>query len=75
MPLSGSTALPAPHQDSVVTRDALRQLGVVAHLSGENGFTFGLLHGLERSRGEAAQRRYDPALRGASKKRVRRWTT
>jgi hypothetical protein len=51
----------------------LRELGVVAHLSGENGFTFGLLHGLERAHGEAAQRGYDPALSAASKKKVRRW--
>ncbi len=62
------------HQDSVVTRDALRQLGVAAHLSGENGFTFGLLHEHERTLGDAAQREYEPALRAASKKSVRRWT-
>lgn len=62
------------HQDSLVSRDALRRLGVSAHLSGENGFTFGLLHGLERARGEAAQHEYEPALRAASTKRVRRWT-
>lgn len=62
------------HQDSVMSGQVLRELGVVAHLSGENGFTFGLLHGLERSRGEAAQCGYRPALRAASKKSVRRWT-
>lgn len=33
------------HQDSVDARATLRQLGVTAHLSGENGFSFGLLHG------------------------------
>lgn len=62
------------HQDSVVARDALRRLGVAAHLAGENGFTFGMMHALERARGEAARREYEPALRAASRKRVRKWT-
>ena len=61
------------HQDSVVARQVLREIGVAAHQAGENAFTFGLLYGLERSRGEAAQRAYPPALRAASKKSVRRW--
>ncbi len=32
------------HQDSVVTRRLLRQLGIQAYLAGENGFSFGLLY-------------------------------
>jgi len=40
------------HQDSVSARPVLRELGVIAHLSGENGFTFGLLHGLEAQRSD-----------------------
>lgn len=63
------------HQDSVVARDALRRLGATAHLAGENGFTFGLMHELERARGEAARLEYEPALRAAARKRVRKWTT
>jgi CHAD domain-containing protein len=43
------------HQDSVVSRIELRTLGVRTHLSGENGFTFGLLHGLERCDAERAR--------------------
>jgi CHAD domain-containing protein len=62
------------HQDSVVSRTVLRALGVTAHLAGENGFSFGLLYGIEQCRGEAAQRAYQSALRRASTKRVRRWT-
>lgn len=50
------------HQDSAATRDLLRELGVQAHLAGENGFTFGRLHGLEQCRGERAAERYDGAL-------------
>ena len=41
------------HQDSVVAEGMLRELGVLAGTSGENGFTWGLLHAREH---EAAQR-------------------
>ncbi|MDQ4038007.1 MAG: CYTH and CHAD domain-containing protein [Actinomycetota bacterium] len=34
-------------QDSAASREVLRDLGVQAHLAGENGFAFGLLHGAE----------------------------
>jgi CHAD domain-containing protein len=37
------------HQDSVVARPVIRDLGMAAHLAGENGFTFGLLHAREES--------------------------
>jgi CHAD domain-containing protein len=47
------------HQDTVVTRPMLRDLGVRAHLAGENGFTFGLLHGREQANAAEAQRRFD----------------
>jgi CHAD domain-containing protein len=63
------------HQDSVVTRGVLRELAVAAHGAGENGFTFGLMYGDERSRGDAAKRGYEPVLRAAASKRVRKWTT
>ena len=33
------------HQDAIVAVPVLRELGVAAHLNGENGFTFGLLLG------------------------------
>ena len=45
--IKGVQTLLGEHQDSVVARPALRELGVQAHLDGENGFTYGLLHGLE----------------------------
>jgi CHAD domain-containing protein len=34
-------------QDTVVSRSTLRDVGIRAHLAGENGFTFGRLHALE----------------------------
>jgi len=37
------------HQDSVVARQLLRRLGAESHGLGENGFTFGRLHGLEQA--------------------------
>ncbi|MBL0780350.1 CHAD domain-containing protein, partial [Streptomyces albidoflavus] len=44
------------HQDSVVAREALRQLAVEAHGAGESAFTWGLLYGREQARAEAAER-------------------
>jgi CHAD domain-containing protein len=32
------------HQDTVVTRQLVRQLGMSAHLAGENSYSYGLLH-------------------------------
>lgn len=37
------------HQDSVVAEGLLRELGVLASTSGENGFTWGLLHAREQA--------------------------
>ena len=32
------------HQDAVITSETARQLGISAHLAGENAFSYGLLH-------------------------------
>lgn len=37
------------HQDSVVARDALRNLAIQAHAAGESAFTWGLLYGQEEA--------------------------
>jgi CHAD domain-containing protein len=42
------------HQDSVVAREALRNLAIQAHAAGESAFTWGLLYGREEA--QAAQR-------------------
>ena len=60
-------------QDAVTARETLRQLGVAAHLSGENGFTFGLLHAEEAHRAASARDVAAVALERASAKRVRAW--
>ncbi|MET9892101.1 CYTH and CHAD domain-containing protein [Streptomyces sp. NPDC006465] len=43
------------HQDSVMTRDALRELAALAHAAGESSFTYGVLYGREEQRAAAAE--------------------
>jgi hypothetical protein len=57
----------------VAAQALLLELVVTAHLSGENGFTFGLLYARELTRADNARRAYRPALRKASTTRTRRW--
>jgi CHAD domain-containing protein len=61
------------HQDGVVTREALRELGAGSTRSGENGFTFGRLHGLEQARAEAAAARWPQVRKRAARASLRRW--
>ncbi|WP_406149136.1 CHAD domain-containing protein [Streptomyces sp. NBC_01012] len=49
------------HQDSVLTRDALRTLAVQAHGAGESAFTWGLLYGHEEA-GAAVRERELPEV-------------
>ena len=44
------------HQDSVVAREALRELAIQAHAAGESTFTLGLLHGREEARAADRER-------------------
>lgn len=46
------------YQDSVVARPVIRDLGMAAHLAGENGFTYGLLHAHEQQVAAAAIRQF-----------------
>jgi CHAD domain-containing protein len=61
-------------QDTVVTRDFCRRLGIAAATAGENAFTYGLLHGLEEARAARARAAFAelephlvPTLRAASR--------
>ncbi|GAA3459311.1 CYTH and CHAD domain-containing protein [Saccharothrix longispora] len=58
------------HQDSVVARPVLRELGAKAHLDGENGFTFGLLHGLEDGLARRVEDRFAVVWRGVGKPKL-----
>ncbi|WP_076258604.1 CYTH and CHAD domain-containing protein [Intrasporangium flavum] len=61
------------HQDAVTARVRLRELGVQAHLAGENGFTYGRLHALEQARAERAEAEFESAWKAFCRKQVRRW--
>lgn len=65
------TKLLGEHQDGVVARPVLRELGMQAHLAGENGFTFGLLHERERARGAVVERRYSKYWKKVRRSRPR----
>ncbi|MEU5690369.1 CYTH and CHAD domain-containing protein [Actinosynnema sp. NPDC020468] len=58
------------HQDSVVARPVLRELGAQAHLDGENGFTFGLLSGLEVAHAQRLEREFAGVWRGLGKPKL-----
>ncbi|MEV1116478.1 CYTH and CHAD domain-containing protein [Actinosynnema sp. NPDC049800] len=59
------------HQDGVLARPVLRELGAKAQLDGENGFTFGLLHGLETAAAQRVEDRFPAAWRRLGKPKLR----
>jgi CHAD domain-containing protein len=61
------------HQDTVVIRAELRQIGVQAYLDGENSFSYGRLHALEQARAAGAERAYPALWHAAAARRRRRW--
>jgi len=61
------------HQDTVIARQAARELGIKAHLAGENAFTYGLLHEQEHDRAERLQARVRTVWKKASRPRHRKW--
>jgi CHAD domain-containing protein len=61
------------HQDTVLARQAARDLGISAYLAGENAFTYGLLNGCEWHRSERLQADARAIWKRASRRRHRRW--
>jgi CHAD domain-containing protein len=61
------------HQDAVLARHAARDLGIGAHLAGENAFTYGLLYERELHRTERLQTRATKVWRHAARRKHRRW--
>ena len=61
------------HQDSVVSRAALREIGARAFLAGENGFTFGRLHGAEQARAAEIEVDYPETLSRLPTGELERW--
>jgi CHAD domain-containing protein len=63
------------HQDAVITRGALRELGAVAALAGENAFAYGVMHEREHAGAGRLQRRAEKVWDRASRAKYRRWFT
>jgi CHAD domain-containing protein len=61
------------HQDTVIARQAARELGIGAHLAGENAFTYGLLYERELHRAGRLQADARKAWKKASRPRYRTW--
>ncbi len=61
------------HQDTVVARPVLREFGAQAPSEGGNGFTFGLLHGIEAARAARAERALPDRWSRLQKPKNTRW--
>jgi CHAD domain-containing protein len=61
------------HQDSVLTRQRLRELALSTS-STETAFLYGRLHALEEARSERYQDRFAEAWKAAGRKSLHRWT-
>jgi CHAD domain-containing protein len=61
------------HQDTVIARQAERELGISAHLAGENAFSYGLLYGHDACDGERLQAQAWRTWKRASRPRCRSW--
>ena len=61
------------HQDAVIARNTIREIGVRAHLEGENAFTFGLLHEHDTTAVRDSERQAWKDWKRASRPRYRRW--
>ncbi|MEV0776904.1 CYTH and CHAD domain-containing protein [Streptomyces sp. NPDC050428] len=63
------------HQDSVVARDALRDLAIQAHAAGESAFTWGLLYGEEEARAADRERELPRVWKKSAEPKLRRALT
>jgi CHAD domain-containing protein len=61
------------HQDTVIARRAARELGISAHLAGENAFSYGLLYGRDACAAELLTAQASRAWKKASRRRHRKW--
>jgi CHAD domain-containing protein len=61
------------HQDTVMARAALRDLGLRAHRAGDNAFTFGLLYERDAQAGRDRQRQAWRSWQRAARKKYRSW--
>jgi CHAD domain-containing protein len=61
------------HHDAVLARQAARDLGIGAHLAGENAFTYGLLYEHELHHAGRLRTRASKVWRHAARRKHRRW--
>jgi CHAD domain-containing protein len=61
------------HQDAVIAGEVARQLGMSAHLAGENAFSYGLLHELESDSRVRLRAQAGKVWRKASRRKYRDW--
>jgi len=61
------------HQDTVICRQVARELGISAHLAGENAFSYGLLYERDVCHGQRLQVEAQQAWKRASRPRDQRW--
>jgi len=61
------------HQDAVIARQVARELGIRAHLAGENAFSYGLLYERDVCHGQRLQVQAQQAWKWASRPRYLRW--
>jgi CHAD domain-containing protein len=61
------------HQDTVVARGLLLEIGARSFLAGEDRFTFGRLHALEEARAERLERALPDKLARLPRKDLRTW--
>jgi CHAD domain-containing protein len=61
------------HQDTVIAREALRDLAAAAHADHENGFTYGLMHAQAAERAAVMREQGAKAWKRAAKRRKTAW--
>jgi CHAD domain-containing protein len=61
------------HHDSVVARAMIRELGMQAHLAGENAFTFGVLYEQDACRAQDLEAQARRAWKRAAKRKYSAW--
>jgi CHAD domain-containing protein len=71
--VKGVQSLLGDHHDAIIAGQQERGLGMEAHLSGENAFTFGLLYERETEAAGELRARAFKAWKKASRSRYRRW--
>jgi CHAD domain-containing protein len=61
------------HHDAVVARGTVREIGVQAHLAGENAFSYGVLYERDSHLAMDLDRQARQAWKRASRRKYRRW--